>query len=169
MQHPRYRYNAGENVHRSYEAFLWLRDRDGSCDTVHFPEWAGAGYFTALAKRQGLAFARTRIVIQTHSPTAWATFGNELWPAGERFIETDFIERESIRLADVLVTPSHYMIGWMAESGWRVPETVQFLRNVNDNKGARLTNPANPAAVASSSKAEMHEIVFFVPQLRHRF
>ena len=118
VQQPRYRYNAGENVHRSYEAYLWLQDRDGACDTVHFPEWGGPGYFTALAKRQGLAFARTRIVIQTHSPTSWATFGNEAWPDGERFIETDFMERESIRLADILVTPSQYMVRWMAESGY---------------------------------------------------
>ena len=38
----------------SYEAYLWLRERE--FDVIRFPEWQGHGYYTALAKHQGLDF-----------------------------------------------------------------------------------------------------------------
>src|SRR6185436_18021050 len=35
--------------------------------------------------------------------------------------ETDFLERESVRLADVVWSPSRHMLDWMSRRGWPRP------------------------------------------------
>ena len=51
----------------SYRAYLWLKNK--SFDIVHVHEWRGLGYYTLLAKRQGLALQGTTICVGTHSPS----------------------------------------------------------------------------------------------------
>ena len=64
-------------------------------------------------RRLGLAFADSMIVIGAHSPTAWVHEANG-WPIGyPSMLVDDFLERRSVELADVLVSPSAYMLGWM--------------------------------------------------------
>lgn len=103
----------------SRDAYQWLRARD--FDLIHFPELLGHGYYTELAKRQGLDFRDTAICVGTHSPMTWIREINGEAPFSPDEIEIDFLEHQSVRLADVVVGPSHYLLNWMRGKGWELP------------------------------------------------
>jgi glycosyltransferase involved in cell wall biosynthesis/GT2 family glycosyltransferase len=122
----------------SYGVYQWLKSR--RFDIVHCHEWRGVGFYTAQAKRQGLCLEDTVLCVGAHSPTLWHLEGmNEL--ADAEALEVDFMERESVALADVLWTPSRHMQQWMQREGWRLPARVlhqpYILLGVETPAGAR--------------------------------
>jgi len=134
----------------SYQVFLWLRDNHARFDVVHFPEWQGLGYYALLAKHQGLAFADISFCVGAHCPTAHLdpVFGNLDQMAA------DFMERESVRLADVVLSPSNYLLQWMRDDGWKLPASVFVSPNVvPDSVLARRADRSEGMAI--------REIVFF--------
>ena len=112
----------------SYEAYLWLRERE--FDVIRFPDWQGHGYYTVLAKHQGLDFQKTVIWIGAHGPTAWTKTLNREFMDSPSDLETDFMERESVALADTVTSPSQYMLRWMREQGWRLPANSYVQQNI---------------------------------------
>jgi O-antigen biosynthesis protein len=108
------------NTVRSHDTYRWLRARE--FDVIHFPEWQGHGYFTVLAKHQGLDFSNTIICVGVHSPSLWHKALNREFLEGPHDLEIDFMERQSVALADVVVSPSRYMLQWMESNGWQLPE-----------------------------------------------
>ena len=104
----------------SYRAYEWLRRQD--FDTIHFHEWLGFGYFSLLARRQGLAFATTRLCVGVHSPTLWLREANQEFLDDLDLLECDALERRCVELADVVWSPSRYLLGWMHEHGWPQPK-----------------------------------------------
>lgn len=126
----------GAHTHNglSYRIFLWLRAQQ--FDVVHFPDRGGYAYYSVLAKHQGLAFADTVFVIDAYGPTMWAqSIG--LLPLGsiEPMI-TDFMERQSLSLADAAVASSRYLLSWMDRAGWHLPDRTYV-------GGGALVAPAN--------------------------
>src|SRR5713101_7807639 len=55
--HAAPRLEAPFHMARAYEAYVWLRNQE--FDIIHFSEWRAPGYYTLLAKHQGLAFEKT--------------------------------------------------------------------------------------------------------------
>jgi glycosyltransferase involved in cell wall biosynthesis/GT2 family glycosyltransferase len=106
-----------------------LRELDGQFDVIHAPEWRGLAYQALVARRLGLAFAATRFVIGAHSPSAWHRGGMRQLIDDLDQLNTDFQEQESVRLADMVVSPSAYMLEWMGQNGWRLPENTFVLPN----------------------------------------
>ena len=107
--------SGSESGQRSFEAYMWLKDRESEFDVVHFPEWSGPGFWMTQAKRTGLCCANITLVSQTHSSSIWALEGNDEvtdWPG---FFDTDFLERKSTEGADVVISPSNYLLDWMAD------------------------------------------------------
>ncbi len=103
----------------SYSAYRWLKQRD--FDVIHFPEWMGLGYYSVLAKHQGLAFLDCTMVVGLHGPAIWITTANLDFIGDVEFLERDFMERRSIAYADVLFSASQFMICWAADQGWDLP------------------------------------------------
>ncbi len=103
----------------SYDAYHWLKGRH--FDVVHFPELFGHGYYSILSKRQGLDFADTTFCIGTHSPTSWLRAMNREFLESAEELQLDFMERQSVALADVVLSPSQYMLQWLQERGWQLP------------------------------------------------
>ena len=134
----------------SYQVFLWLQDHHARFDVVHFPEWQGLGYYSLLAKHQGLAFADISFCVGTHCPTAHLdpVFGNLEQMAA------DFMERESVRLADVVLSPSNFLLQWMRDDGWKLPAAVFVAPNVVAD--SVLATPTD-----RSEEMAIEEIVFF--------
>jgi glycosyltransferase involved in cell wall biosynthesis len=123
------RLEAPWHMGKSYEAYRWLCGQ--SFDIVHFSEWRAPGYYTLVAKHQGLAFAQTELCVHTHGPTLWSLLSNGEYLSQLSELELDFMERESVRLADWVVSPSHYLLRWMQEQGWTLPERTcvqQYIR-----------------------------------------
>ena len=112
------------SVRRSYEVYLWLQDHENDFDFVHFPEWQGTGFFSLLAKKQGLYFADTVFAVETHSPSLWALAGNKELPDELGFFDRTFMERKSVEFADFVISPSQYMIDWMVTNGWVLPSNT---------------------------------------------
>jgi glycosyltransferase involved in cell wall biosynthesis/GT2 family glycosyltransferase len=107
----------------SYSVYRWLQDK--TFDVVHCHEWRGVGFYTALARRQGLCLESATLCVGTHSPSLWHLEGmNETADADA--LEVDFMERETVARADVLWSPSRYMASWMQREGWRLRRRVLF-------------------------------------------
>jgi len=141
------------SIKKAYEAYLWLRDKE--FDVIHFSEWCGPGYFCMLAKRQGLAFGKTTFCVHTHGPTLWHKLSNGDYLENVLDLQLDFMERKSVLMADVLVTPSNYLIEWMKGQKWTLPEKVYLQQYVM---------PRTARAVVQNSKSsgrQINEIVFF--------
>jgi glycosyltransferase involved in cell wall biosynthesis len=139
---------------KSYETYTWLKQHD-EFDVIHFPEWRGPGFHTLNAKHQGLAFARSTICVGTHSMTAWLKTANRECLTELDELEQDFMERQSVALADVVVSPSSYLLNWIAQRGWLLPTNCHVQQNVLP-KSARPPGPVPPRALH-----EISELVFF--------
>lgn len=137
----------------SYRVMQWLLAADGAYDVIHFPDWRGYAYFSLLAKTQGFGLARPDIVIGAHSPDAWGREGARRLASDLTELETDFMERESVRLADVLISPTIHMLGWMRAAGWSLPARTFHLPNLPTLRPGRTAH--------ASLRQPVREVVFF--------
>lgn len=138
---------------KAYRAYQWLQTQD--FDIVHFSEWRAPGYYALVAKHQGLAFARTHFCVHTHGPTLWSLFSNGEYLSQLAELELDFMERESVRLADVVASPSQYLLRWMQEQDWKFPGQVYVQQYVQPTA-------ARPMPKATGhGQSPINEIVFF--------
>lgn len=106
------------------DVYRWLKTR--RFDVVHYHEWRGIGAYAAQAKRQGLAFANTVLIAGTHSPSLWHREGMREAPTPDD-LELDFLERQSVALADELWSPSRYMLRWLRRERWTLPRRITVL------------------------------------------
>lgn len=128
----------------------WLKER--RFDIVHVHEWRGIGFYALTAKREGLALQESLVCVGAHSPVLWHKEGmNELASAEE--LEVDFMERQSVALADVLWSPSQHMLHWMRREGWQLPRRVMTRQYVVLQE--RRPDPSPEPA------APVRELVFF--------
>lgn len=134
----------------------WLRKIQQEFDVVIFPEWMGLAYYVLLAKNQGLDYNELTIIINTHSPESWAVEGNRHLPEWPDAIDRDFMERECVRRADVLVSPSAYMLDWMSAHGWQLAERRMVIPNLMPQS---LRVASQSARI--NSKQHIERIVFF--------
>ena len=136
----------------SHDVFAWLAER--RFDVVHFADWTGLGFCATAAKRQGLAFAGTTLAVGLHGPTRWvrSATGGGLEGSGELAI--DFLERRSAEWADVVVSPSRYLLDWLRGAGWSLPARAEVRQNI-------LPRPAGSAVFPPTAPRPMRELVFF--------
>lgn len=111
------------NQRRAYEVYRWLREREDQAawDVIHFPECQGHGYYALLARRLGLAFAESTFAVGVHSPTRWVYEANGWVVESAHRLADDFLEHQCVELADVVISPSAYLLAWMEASGWKLP------------------------------------------------
>ncbi len=136
----------------SFNCHQWLKRRP--FDVIHFHEWLGLGYYPVLAKRQGLAYRSTLLCVGTHGPEQWALQGNGVLSSEIGQLETHAMERESVRLADVVVSPSQYLLQWLEREGWSLPERTYVHPNV-------LWSKAISAPRRIRVRTPVSELVFF--------
>ena len=105
---------------KSYHVYRFLRRR--TYDEVHFNDWLGSGFYTAMARRQGLIDAA--IVTHLHGSSHWARIYN-LNPPELSDLEAEGLERSQIENSDLVISPSRYLIDWYREQGLALPEVVQ--------------------------------------------
>lgn len=121
-------------VRLSYELYRWLKDHESDFDVVYFPEWIGLGYYSFLAKSEGIAFTNITMVVNCHGPTRWVLPRDSRYVGSLEILEIDFMERRSVELADVAISPSRYLFNWMQEQDWILPERSYVHRNVLDRE-----------------------------------
>ncbi len=150
--HPRIHAAWASSV--SYHTYVWLKEHQKEFEIVHFPECQGLGFYSLLAKRQGLAFGDITFVISTHGPTLWVKEGSQDYLRNLGELEIDFMERTSVAAADVVASPSEYLLGWMQENGWQLPQRTYIAPYVLP-EGISGQWQSRPQA------SEIKEIVFF--------
>ena len=146
--------DAPRHAAKSFEAYEWLKKND-HFDLVHFPEWQGCAYYSVSAKRQGLAFGRTTFCVSTHSMTAWLKAANREFLGDLQDLEQDFMERQSVAFADVVLSPSHYLLNWISDRGWVLPARHYVQQNILP-QSARGTGKPD-----ADTLREISELVFF--------
>lgn len=149
--------NPHHQVRRAYELHRWLAEEHAAqpFDVVHVPEVPGHAAFALTAKRLGAAYHDLEFVVGTHSSTRWVAESNRESIEQLDDLVSEQLERTSVELADVVMSPTAYMLDYMRERGWSLPERtfVQPLarpRAVRELAGKRATAHAQP-----------RELVFF--------
>ena len=108
---------------RSWRVFEYLRRRPFS--VIHFQDWHGNGFWSIKAKKVGLAFDQTVLTVMTHSCTKWINEGMQQF--GSDPFETAklvWAETYCIEQCDMLLSPSRYMLDWVAANHIRAPQRI---------------------------------------------
>ncbi len=149
---PRY---TGLNGHaHPYEHALSIADalKDGDWDVIHFHEACGDAAGVLLLRAAGLAFQDTKIVVTAHGATAWHRRGNFLpWSPDEAMYTQ--LESISSALADVIVSPSAYMVDWLKK---HLPSDTPHIVVPNC-----LTGESRRFGRVSAEKRKVARVVFF--------
>jgi glycosyltransferase involved in cell wall biosynthesis len=91
-------------------------------DVVHFNDCGGEGSLCLVAKKLGLEFQNTLLVVALHSPSQWVLELNQTLPTGLLMAAYNYSERLSVKCADVLWSPSRYLIEWAERRGFELPK-----------------------------------------------
>ena len=90
----------------------------------------GAPAYSALRLRQaGIAFEDTLFVVFCHgSRDAGSRHLAERRARGlETVLGVSVLEQAAVELADVVVSPSAYLLEWMRDRGWQLPERTHVI------------------------------------------
>ncbi|GAA5936629.1 uncharacterized protein JCM15063_001943 [Sporobolomyces koalae] len=139
----------------SLRVWNYLRAHDGEHDVVHFPDNTGIGYFSALARHEGLALQETRLVVGLHgADVEWAAMLNKRYPQDRYAVELGVFEQKTAEYADAVVAPSDYMLEYVRSRGWHLPSASFVIPNVVQLSGASSRS-------STTTAAPIDEIVFF--------
>ena len=62
--------------------------------------------------------------VGTHGSSQWSSEGNGTYFSSLVEVEMSYLEKESVRLADAIVSPTQYMIDWMEARNWALPKST---------------------------------------------
>jgi glycosyltransferase involved in cell wall biosynthesis len=146
-------------------------------DVVHFNDCGGEGSLCLVAKKLGLAFQETLLLVALHSPSEWVLDLNQTLPTSLLLSAYHYAERLSVKTADVLWSPSRYLLDWAMRHGFELPEQTfvqqycipsQRLREAVPGRSASGSPAGSPAASRQSFPEVIHgrtappnTIVFF--------
>lgn len=109
----------------TFEVQNALRERLPEVVVVN--DWRGLGYAALRTRQLGLGFVDTAFVASCHGPgRVLAEFAQKVPDTLARFAE-EITERASIELADAVVSPSEWLLGWMRAHDWPVPASAQVI------------------------------------------
>ena len=145
-------------VRRAYELHRWLAEAHAQrpFDVVHVPETLGHGALALTAKALGMAYEDVEFVVGTHSSTRWVAESNRESVDDVDLLVTEQLERVSVARADVLMSPTAYLLSYMRTRGWTLPERT-FVQPLAQPRAVRRLTEQQPATVASARP----ELVFF--------
>ena len=146
-------------VRRAYELHRWLAVAHArkAFDVVHVPDCQGHGALAQTAKALGLAYGDVEFVVGTHSSSRWIAEANREGLETIDQLVTEQLERCSVERADVLMSPSAYLVDYMRDRGWQLPERTFVQPYARPQSVRRL--PAE--AIADGPVERPSELVFF--------
>ncbi len=132
-------------------------------DVVHFNDCAGEGSLCLVAKKLGLAFQNTLLIVALHSPSQWVLELNQTLPISFLLSAYNYAERLSVKCADVLWSPSRYLIEWALRRGFELPKQtfVQQYCLPSQRLRERGEGPPHFPAVHYGPTTPPKQIVFF--------
>jgi len=106
----------------AHGVMLGLRDEPPDVVVAHD---FGAPAYSALRLRQvGLAFGETLFVVFCHGPRRYVVDLSPNLATGDlrAVLGVSLLEQAAVELADVVVSPSAFLLDWMRKHSWRLPE-----------------------------------------------
>ena len=116
-------------------------------DVVVADDWRGLAYLALRSRQLGMAFADTAFVVYCHGPARVLAESAQKVPDTLARFGEQVAERASLELADAVVSPSEWLLGWMRDHGWPVPESARVVQNLWQSTA--LGEAAAPAAAGS--------------------
>lgn len=101
--------------------YAWLKDRP--FDLVLAQEFLGHSGRALQARHAGAALQGQRAAVTMHSCRQWVFEGMRQLPSSPQDVVVDFLERESARLADLVIAPSAHMAAW-ARQHWHIDDAM---------------------------------------------
>lgn len=132
-------------------------------DVVHFNDCGGEGNVCLSAKRLGLGFQDTLLVVALHSPSQWVLELNGTLPTSLLLSAYNYAERLSVKCADVVWSPSSYLVEWARGRGFELP-TQTFVQQYSlptQRLREKEQGPSDFPPVTYGRVAPPREVVFF--------
>ena len=126
-------------------------------DVVIAHEWGAPAYVALRLRHLGLAFENTLFVVYCHGTGRWAKAISGNARLSPEMLAYARLEQAGVELADLVVSPSAYLLEWMRGEGWRLPGArVIPLVTRATAMGERL-----PARGDVDGKRPVERLVFF--------
>jgi glycosyltransferase involved in cell wall biosynthesis len=147
-----------EPWHFMHARSIELGLREEPPDVVVTPDFGAPAYTALSAREAGLAFDDTLFVVFCHGPWRYALdLSPRLAPPDLRHVLAFGIhEQASVELADVVVSPSTYLLDWMRGRGWRLPERALVVPHFTP-----ATATGEPLANADRGDGRLARLAFF--------
>ncbi|MFO1060625.1 MAG: glycosyltransferase [Dongiaceae bacterium] len=127
----------------------------GRYHLAFFNDTHGTGFYPLLARRTGNArLSGTTMCVVAHSATQWIQQVNEAPIPTIEDIKLMEMERRSLELADIVVSPSRHLLGRYRGYGWSLPEDCRVIPNL-------LPPGESLAGIAPGRSCAVTEPVFF--------
>lgn len=100
------------------------------CDVIHVHEWGGvfADLVTLNHFRQlqpGL-----RVAVEPHGGHVWSQLGEVNRPMDVYALRIDSNERATNALNDMEISPTKYMLAYLRQRGWTLPNSTLVIPNI---------------------------------------
>jgi glycosyltransferase involved in cell wall biosynthesis len=121
----------------------------------------GAPAYSALRLRQlGSGFDDTLFVVFCHGPRRWIADRSSTLALGDltAVLGVAVLEQAALSLADVVVSPSAYLLDWMRRRGWDLPERAVVIPYFTESAA---TGRVVREAAARPEPSPLHRLVFF--------
>ncbi len=130
--------------------------REAPPHVVVADDWRGLAYPALRARQAGRALTETAFVVYCHGPGRVLTaFAEKVPDTIERFGE-QIAEQNAIRLADAVVSPSEWLLGWMREHDWPVPGSARVIQYLRESVALET-----PALTAAPDDGRIRRLAFF--------
>src|SRR5438128_2109631 len=124
-------------------------------DIVIGDDWRGVSSVPLRLRELGLAFADTAFVVHCHAPgTMLAEVSRKVPDRLARFGQ-EVAERNAVELADAAVSPSAWLLNWMADRGWPTPRRSHVIPHV------WLTTALGEPPVLAQTGMRVQRLAFF--------
>ena len=127
-------------------------------DVVITHEFGAPAYTAMRLRRLGLAFETTSFVVFCHGTRRWVKEMNRNERVSADVLAVSRLEQKAVELADVAVSPSAYLVDWMRQQGWRLPEATHVIPLLTRSSS---TGEAPPAPSPGNGDRPVDRLAFF--------
>jgi glycosyltransferase involved in cell wall biosynthesis len=100
-------------------------------DLVIFHDLKGIAYYSLLAKKLQKDFKHTVFMLNAHASTKLSGYFNATPPKDRNELVKYFLEKSSLEMADLIVSPSQFYLDWMESNNIRIEDAKKtVLRNL---------------------------------------
>jgi glycosyltransferase involved in cell wall biosynthesis len=126
-------------------------------DVVIAQDTAGPAYVALRLRELGIEHQQTCFVVFCHGTRGWIKDMARNVRVFPYLLGVTMLERASIELADVVVSPSAYLLEWMKGQGWRLPADSVVIPYLTESIAKGL--PSQPPSLYANGSVE--RVVFF--------